>query len=974
MKSKFLSVGVCLVLMWWVLPALGVDPSICPGPPVPFPVAVGIDCSKVPGFDYDLGITPWDTTTYRSPDIRAGYPWSVTPPDDMPRFFFYESAPGAYTFYTPVYSRFMNNSGGYACPNSPPGDPVSVSFYYTASDDPTVVDNPATVWTHIGDYPMTIPTAPGALAVNGTHEQSYPVCWQMAPAGATFPVKFIIKAKLNWGYDDDSSNDIAYSIYDLTSIKREAHIGFSMDLSGSMASLFSGPNTKLAVAKEKAQLFVFLIENGQYLGVYGFATDNPNNTTVTATYTGTDNAFYMATIADTAEISAMHAIAGLGDRVTIANAINGQDAHGCTPIGQGLLRAKKGIEDIVSTSPFSPAKAIVLFSDGLQNIRPFVNAVPPEDCGGPGWLVNINAQKTFTDNAIPIHSIYFGAEIGWGYDFMNLIKNQTGGQYVYGACTELDLATVYYSIRGMVDDMLYLQPDGTTSAGGPWPQFEVNFDDAPGVATVSAAWELGNGETRLTIDRRQKGDKEWIVNNAALETPPTTHRVVTHKSFEVYRFEPGPNTTWEFRVRQISPRQGREKFTAAVFSNVAIARIQASMDAVGFETGKPLPVYVDLHNGIKPATDATVTAHVKVPGRSFSTLLRKYYKRFSRDPVKPARDASRITTMLPQLKGFLKEDFGSDVIYKYGDVTLTLKDDGIMPDKVKGDGRYTAVLPGSETRVAGDYKVTFIAAGNMPSGKPYQRIATLSTICNVGPADIGKCVVEKVLSPALKDNRQVATFTILPMDKFGNAAFPGSGYNIKVAAKKGLLMGGVKDNLDTSFTQDVSVKKGEAAAVDISVGGVSLGTFKTGQSFARNELSLHAGVAAPTGTFKKAFSSGLSLACDYGYRFNANLAARGQLSLDWFAKPTGGTQLLIHFNSYLQYRPTSGSVSPYVEAGPGFYKLKNGDGALGFSGGVGIRYLLSNRWDLDVSAHAHRAGGNLDLTFIQALAGIIFKF
>ncbi len=974
MKSKFLSVGVCLVLVLWVLPALGQDTPECTDPPVPYPVAVGIDCSKVPGFDYDLGITPWDPLTYRSPGIRIGYSWSATPPDDMPRFFFYESSPGVYSFYTPVYSKFINNSGGYACPNSPPTDPVSVSFYYTASDDPTVIDNPATVWTHIGDYPMTIPTAPGALAVNGTHEQSYPVCWQMAPAGTKFPVKFIIKAKINWGYDDDDSDDIAYSIYDLTSLKREAHIGFSMDLSGSMSSLFSGSNTKLDVAKEKAQLFVFLIENNQYLGVYGFATGNSENTGFTTTYTGTDNLSHTATLGDTAEISTMHAITGLGDRLTISNAINEQMDHGCTPIGQGLLRAKKGIDDIVSTSPFSAAKAIVLFSDGLQNVTPFVNAIPPENCGGSSSLVNISTQKTFTDNAIPIHSIYFGAEVGWGYDFMNLVKEQTGGQYVYGACTELDLAAVYYSIRGMVDDMLYLEPDGITSAGGPWPQFEVNFDEAAVTATVSAAWELGNGGTRLTVDRRKKGDREWIVNNISLETPSPTHRVFTPQSFEVYRFEPGLNTTWEFRVKQKSPRQGQAKFTAAVFSNVAVARIQAFMDAVGFETGKPLPVYVDLHSGIKPVTEAVVTAQVKVPGRSFSTLLRKYYKRFSQGPVKPAQDVSRIATILPQLKGFLKEDFGSDIIYKYGNVALTLKDDGILPDKVKGDGRYSAVLLGSETQVAGDYKVTFIASGNMPSGKPFQRITTLSTICNVGPVDISKSAVEMVLSPVLRDNRQVATFTILPMDKFGNAAFPGSAHNIKVTAKKGSPVGGVKDNLDSSFTQDISVKKGETATVDITVGGVSLGTFKTGKSFTRHELSFHAGFATPTGTFKNVVSRGLSLAFDYAYRFSANLAVRGQLSLDWFNKPTIGTQLLTHFNSYLQYRPTTGSVSPYIEVGPGFYKLKNGDSALGFAGGVGIRYMLSNRWNLDVNVHGHRAGGNLDLTFIQVLAGIIFNF
>lgn len=976
MKLKFLSVGFYLVLVLGVFPALGQGTTECTPAPIPYPIPFGIDCSQVPGFDYDLGITPWDPLTHRSADIRIGYSWSVLPPDDMPRFFFFESSPGTYSFYTPVYSQFMNNGGGFACPNTPADYPVSVSFDYTPGDDPNAVNNPATVWTHIGDYPMTIPTSPGALAVNGVHQQSYPVCWQMTPAGTKFPVKFIIKAQINWGYDNDSSNNVAYSIYDLTALKREAHIGFSMDLSGSMGGLFSGSNSKLDVAIEKAQLFVFLIENNQYLGVYGFSTNNiPGNTNFTTTYIGTDNLSHNVTLGDTSEISSMHAITGLSDRLAICNAIYNQSAHNCTPIGQGLLRAKKGIDEIVSASPFSPAKAIVLFSDGLQNIPPFVNEIPPESCGGNTSFVNISAQKTFTDNSIPIHSIYFGQEIGWGYDFMNQVKNQTGGQYVYGVCTELELATVYYSIRGMVDDMLYLEPDGMTSAGGPWPQFEINFDEAAGIATVSGSWELGNGETRLTIDRRQKGTRGWIENNNPIETP-VTHRVpdYAHKSFEVYRFEPGPNTTWEFRVRQLSPSQGQTKFTAAVFSNVAVARIQPSIDAAEFETGKPLPVYVDLRSGIKPTTDATVTAQVKIPARSFSNLLRKYYKRFSQTQVKPAADVSRINTILPQLKRFLKEDFGSDIIYTYGNVTLTLKDDGILPDKIRGDGRYTAVLPGSETMIAGDYKITFIATGNMPSGKPYQRIATLSTICNVGPTDLGKSAVEITTSPLPRDDRQVVTFTILPVDKYGNAAFPGSVHNIKVTAKKGTPIGNVIDNLDSSFTQAISVKKGDMASVDISVSGVSLGTFTAGKSFPRHELSFHTGFVAPTGTFKKTVSDGLSLAFDYAYRFNSNLAVRGQFSLDWFKKPNGEKKLLTHFNPYLQYRLVSGNVFPYIEIGPGFYKLKNGDNALGFAAGIGIRYMFSQYLDLDVNVHGHRAGGNLDLTFIQALAGIILKF
>ena len=65
---------------------------------------------------------------------------------------------------------------------------------------------------------------------------------------------------------------------------------------------------------------------------------------------------------------------------------------------------------------------------------------------------------------------------------------------------------------------------------------------------------------------------------------------------------------------------------------------------------------------------------------------------------------------------------------------------------------------------------------------------------------------------------------------------------------------------------------------------------------------------------------------------------------------------------------------PYFEVGPGFYNLENSNSELGYSGGLGVRYIMSRHWDFDVSIHGHRAGGELDLSFYQFLAGFIFKF
>ncbi len=966
MKQRFLIVGMSLVLLLWLIPIPIHGQDECTGPSSPFPIPEDLSEYCTNDFIHDLSITPWDTTTYLSPDIRAGYTWTDSPADDLPRFFFYKNSSGQYCYYTPLFSRFLNSSGGIVCPNTPATGPASVSFSYKPATTAMDAYN-AAPWVPIDTYTMLIPTGPGVLFPNDWHTQSYPVCWKQPPT-VKFPVKFILKAQVNWGSEDPSllTDNIAYSYYDLTPIKHDAQIAFSMDLSGSMRG------SKMAMAKAKAQLFVTLIEDNQYLGVYGFATDNPANTGFYGTYTGTDNASHTENLVETTQIYQMTKITGALQRIDASNKINllSNNGFGCTPIGQGLLRAKTGIDNTLVPGSIPPSKAIVLFSDGLQNVPPFVHETPTHTCENNTAHVNIDAAKTFADNNIPIYSIYFGLESGWGYDFMNTVKEQTGGKYVYGAATELELAEVYYSIRGMVDDMIYLDKKGETSANEPWPQFEVNFDNAVSVATVSAAWPLGNNETRLTVDRRQKGESQWIPNS--YQNPPTA-RVATPNSFEVYRFAPGANTTWEFRVRQLSPREGNIKYVAAVFANVAEAQIRASMDDQHFAAGKPLPLYVDLYSGGYPIPGAKVTAYVDIPTRAFSSTLRKYITKFSASTTRPAKDDHRALTLAPQLQKFLKQDVGSDNLYPVHDLALTMKDNGVAADKLAGDGRFSVILPADQTRVAGVYKVTFVAEGRLDSGKPFKRVTILSTVCNVGPVDRAKSLVEVV---RVGDSVDKYAVKIFPTDKFGNAAFPGSSRLITVASRNGELQGDIVDNQDSSFVQEVKSRDGKVPLVDVMVGGIVLGVTEPVKTFKRHEWSFHAGVAVPLGTFKNIAKKGTCLGLDYAYRFTPHLAVRWEAGLNNFKNSALIPKYLTltHGNVYLQYRFDAGNIVPYIEAGSGYYKMKNGNSAAGFTGGVGLQFELTNSLNLDVNVHGHRVGGNLDLSFIRLLGGIIIKF
>jgi hypothetical protein len=225
------------------------------------------------------------------------------------------------------------------------------------------------------------------------------------------------------------------------------------------------------------------------------------------------------------------------------------------------------------------------------------------------------------------------------------------------------------------------------------------------------------------------------------------------------------------------------------------------------------------------------------------------------------------------------------------------------------------------------------------------------------------------------DGTRLASVTVLPTDRFGNAAFPGSGHRVAVTPLSGALDGGVIDNLDASFTQTLVLQPGESPRVQVSVGGVPLASASGAAApTSRREASFHLGWATPRGAFADHAKAGVSAALDLAYRFNPEFALRGELARAEFDRKAGGTERLTRFNLYLQHRWTSGLWQPYFEAGFGLYRLDGGATTGGLSAGLGLQYTLSPRWSLDLGLFDHRVSGSPALSFTQLQTGILYKF
>ena len=222
-------------------------------------------CPNTEGLQCDLEIT--------TSDLRIGDP--VSAKAEKARFF----RDQAQRVYTKLYSR-VRNVGGMPAPSGK----VEIVFSYKTPEmkakDP---------WIVIGTYRVVSVTA---VFPNQAYVQPDPVCWH-AGGNGSLPLKFTLRAEVKWSgsTEKDLTNNVVEKRYDLTRIpaKKAADIGVALDLSGSMDDpLPGGSGPKLAAAKDKAKMFVGLIEPGDRLGIYGFATSNPANKPFSAAYVDTE--------------------------------------------------------------------------------------------------------------------------------------------------------------------------------------------------------------------------------------------------------------------------------------------------------------------------------------------------------------------------------------------------------------------------------------------------------------------------------------------------------------------------------------------------------------------------------------------------------------------------------------------------------------------------------------------------------------
>lgn len=833
-----------------------------------------------------------------------------------------------------IYARFHNNSEGL---DIIPDGAVTVTAEYAEEEPGIAPGNLAstaaaiTSWNTIGSYVMDLEILPidppgyGLLPGSSyptSREVGIPSRYQIlcsSNCDKPLPTAFFLRVSLSLAGDTNPDDNVAYSYYDLTEGAPPADVVILHDVSGSMIG-------ELPAAKERAKMFVDLLNKGDRVGVVAFSTQFTGYTQIKASL-GT-----ITTIYPTDDV-----------KTFAKNGIDSFTASGATPMGSGVLKAQEVLNAV--SPPYPSKRAIVMLTDGKENRDPRLQDPPTYPI-----LTGLN---TDANGSIALYPLWFGTMSHWGKTLLeDIINHVDKGKVVDQPDDDLKLAEAYLLIRGILaSDDIYAIHRGTSGDGY---EGAINVDAVTNELILTTAWKTFQRD--LDISVLPPGSSSW---QCASSLAASTSR---GQLYVVQRFQNPQSGQWRYRLSR-TPK-GEPYVLAAIADKVEIL-MQSSLADATVAAGEPLIINAKFSRNGKPVSGGTVQATVAVPEKSLGTILHDYRDRLKTPwPPDPASEVTRAPGIIKELKEFL----GSDQIFTYEPKTVVLRDDD-------GDGTYTGSF--KETQVAGTYRVRITAKGvSKTTGERFRREHRHAAVVSLGRIDPDRSIIEIALQNRVGERgATIWRVNVIPVDVYGNFVDPGYSGRIHVKATGGKWLRELIDNEDGSYTRFLQLEAGETAQIVVTAFGKSLPKRDVTEEGPKKwQVSLHAGAVYPTGSLNDDIDSGASFTLDLGYRFQPRLTALFLLGTHEFSEERGGTERVWQLSANLRAHLSNTGLSPYIQGGAGVYKIFH-DWEGGLNIGAGLIYPASTQIDIEGGVDLNNIflGGD-DAQFWRAQIGFSIRF
>ena len=809
-----------------------------------------------------------------------------------------------------IYARFHNNSSSII-----PDGAITVTVDYAEANSGLLPAELVTAsgavisWLTIGSYVMDLEILPGDPPGFGllpgsiyptSREVGMPTRYQVlctTNCDQPLPIAFFLRVRLVYPADTDASDDTSFSYYDLSGATPPSDVVILHDVSGSMSG-------EIAAAKERAKMFVDLMNKNDRIGVVAFSTQFTGYTQVLASL----NLINSIDPSDVAKTFAK-------------NGIDLLNASGATPMGSGVLRAQEVLNGVAT--PYTN-RAIVMLTDGKENQDPRLKE--------PSYTI-LNGLNTDVKGAIALYPLWFGTLSHWGKDLLDdIITHVDNGKVVDQPDDDLKLAEAYLMIRGILtSDDIY---DIYRGISGDGYEGEIYVDNVTKELIITAAWSSFNRELDVMV--LPPGASSWL---PASSLPAT---ILNGQIYTIYRFQNPAQGQWKYKL---SKTRGSEPYVLAALADQVEILLQSSLEDASIAAGEPLQIKAKLSRGGKPVSGATIQASIAVPERSLGTILNDYRDQFKTpSSLDPSSETTRASGVLKELKGFI----GSDQIFSYKPNTITLTDQG-------GNGIYTGSF--TDTKIAGTYRVSITAknTGNT-QGQKFLREHHHAAVVSMGKLDAKRSVIDIAFQDWVGDQGDaIWRVNIIPVDIYGNYVDPGYESKINVEASTGQWLRELADNNDGSYTRFLQLGAKESAQISVSAFGQSLPEkeVQEDKKTKKRAISLHAGTVIPTGTFDNIYDRGSSFTLDYNCRLNPRFSVLLLLGIHDFPQQAGNSEKVFQASANLRIRLTrSSGVLPYVQAGPGIYNIFDEWNA-GLNVGAGLIYPASSSVDLEAGSDFH---------------------
>lgn len=480
---------------------------------------------------------------------------------------------------------------------------------------------------------------------------------------------------------------------------------------------------------------------------------------------------------------------------------NATTSSGLTAMGGGLQSAILQLQGAAGPlATVGPNRNIILFTDGLQNVNPAVQALGPglvianQPGGVDAGIPTLLAQPIDT-YGVRIHTIGIGPGVVQpSQTILGTIATTTGGVSRF----DMDAAALQqFFTMSLMDALAASSPQlvayrRSTLAG---EEAVEAFPVTAGVGKVALqlSWPRG-----ATLDLRVEKDGVDVTASGRTITGPF------YRIFSIALPAGAVRTGGEWRLR-IRGQRGIAYQAAAIVDDHRRSA-HARFAGRDHRAGDALEVRLELRDGVDAVRGATVTATVLRPTESVANLLAAFPARTvpipELEPLAPAgqravaqllQDERRWTRLLPTA------------------TTIRLEDDG--------KGIYRATLPAAT--VPGVYTVVFDAAARAEGGGELRRAGAISTVVRVGPAKAETSGV-RVVPRAAGAREREAEILLSPRDAFGNHLGPGLAAAVAITVGDGAELGQVRDLDNGTYAAHLVLAEGADPNVTVSIAGEPL--------------------------------------------------------------------------------------------------------------------------------------------------------